>query len=150
MIKPQQIFAIQFRRLPRVDGAAGLVLASIDTSNGASPPRKIGLLTDVALRGRLAHYDLHNANEVAAIRKALGQDNGRVTVYEGWSGLGSCLQFWHGFGGSQIQPVEWTCEKCTAANRADVGASVGEIFSRACKCGTVKKITTTARLARAI
>jgi hypothetical protein len=150
MIKTQQVFAIEFRRLPRVEGAVGLVLASIDTSNGVSAPRKIGLLTDVALRGRLAHYDLHNANEVAAIRKALGQDNGRVTVYEGWSGLASCLRFWHSFVGSQIQPVEWICDKCAASNRTDVGASVGETFSRACKCGAVKKITTTARLARAI
>lgn len=150
MIKTQQIFAIEFRRLPRVEGSVGLVLASIDTTNGASAPRKIGMLTDVALRGRLAHYDLHNANEVAAIRKALGQDNGRFTVYEGWSGLATCLRFWHSFVGSQIQPIEWTCEKCSASNRADVGASVGETFARACKCGAVKKITTTARLARAI
>src|SRR6266542_6990571 len=140
-MKTQQIFAIKFSRLPRVGDSAGLILLHIDTSNGAEPPRRIGALTDVALRGRLAHYDLHSANEVAAIRQALGQDRGQVTVYEGWSGLGSCLQFWHSFVGSQIRPVEWTCETCSAPNRADVGASVGETFPRACKCGKVKRIT---------
>jgi hypothetical protein len=149
-VKTGQIFAIKFSRLPSVGGTPGLVVLAIDTTKGAGPLRKLGSLTDVALRGRLAHYDLHPANEVAAIRKALGKENGSVTVYETWSSLARCLQFWHGFGGSQIQPVEWTCEKCAAANRADVGASVGETFARACRCGTVKKITTTARLARAL
>lgn len=144
-MKTQQIFAIEFSRLPRVDESPGLVLLTIDGSNGA-PRRKIGIITDVALRGRLAHYDLHSANEVAAIRQALRADHGHVTVHEGWSGLGSCLQFWHDFMGSQIRPVEWTCERCGAVNRENVGASVGETFSRACKCGKIKRITTVSHL----
>lgn len=145
-MKTQQVFALKFSRLPKVDDSPGLVLLAIDASDGVGPPRKIGALTDVALRGRIAHYDLHSANEVAAIRQALRPDDGHVTVHEGWSGLGSCLHFWHDFVGSQIRPVEWTCERCAALNRENVGASVGETFSRACKCGKIKRITTAAHL----
>ncbi len=145
-MKTQQIFALKFSRLPKVDDMPGLVFMAIDASNGTEPPRGVGALTDVALRGRLAHYDLHSANEIAAIRRALQLDRGQVTVYEGWSGLGSCLQFWRGFIGSQIRPVEWTCEKCTALNRQNVGASVGETYSRACKCGKIERITTASHL----
>jgi hypothetical protein len=141
-----QDFAIQFRRLPRVDESPGLVLLAIHASTGLKPPRRIGVLTDVALRGRLAHFDLHSANELAAIRQALRPDNGQVTVHEGWSGAGSCLQYWHDFVGSEVRPIEWTCERCSAVNRIDVGASVGETFSRACKCGKVQRITTAAHL----
>jgi acyl CoA:acetate/3-ketoacid CoA transferase alpha subunit len=71
---------------------------------------------------------------------------GFATVYEGWSGAGSCLQFWHGFVGSQIRPIEWTCEGCAKPQHQDVGASVGETFLHACKCGTVKGTTATPRL----
>ncbi|MFY9551471.1 MAG: hypothetical protein WAU32_10000 [Thermoanaerobaculia bacterium] len=145
-MKTQQVFAIKFSRQPRVDESPGLVYLTIDGSNGVGPPRKVGALTDVALRGRLAHYDLHSANEVAAIRQALRPDHGHVTVHEGWSGLGSCLQFWHDFTGSQIRVVEWTCERCSALNRENVGSSVGETYSRACKCGKIRRITTAAHL----
>jgi hypothetical protein len=146
-MKTQQIFAIRFNRMPRVGNAPGLILLTIDTSNGASPPRRMGALTDVALRGRLAHYNLHSANEVAAIRKALANDRGNATTFEGWSGAGSCLQFWHDFMGSQIRPIDWTCERCSAVNHENVGGSVGEAFARACKCGQVKQITVASRLA---
>jgi hypothetical protein len=144
-MKTQQIFAIEFSRLPKVDDSPGLVLLAIRAENGAVP-RKIGAVTDVALRGRLAHYDLHGANEVAAIRKALKADDGRFTVHEGWPALASCLHFWHDFVGSQIRPVEWACDRCAALNRENVGSSVGETYSRACKCGTIKRITTAAHL----
>jgi hypothetical protein len=146
ILKTQQLFAIRFSRLAKVDDAQGLVSLTIDDSNGVTPPRKIGALTDVALRGRLAHYDLHSANEVAAIRRALLPEHGEITVHEGWPGLTSCLRFWHDFIGSQIRPVEWTCERCGSANGEKVGASVGETFSRACKCGKAKQITTVAYL----
>jgi hypothetical protein len=145
-MKKQEVFSIRFSRLPKVDETPGLVTLAIDASDGVGPARRLGSLTDVALRGRIAHYDLHGANEVAAIRQALRSDNGQITVREGWSGLGSCLHFWHDFVGSQIRPIEWTCEKCAVINRENVGASVGETFSRACKCGKIKKITTAAHL----
>lgn len=145
-MKTKQVFAIQFSRLPRVDELPGLLQLTIDGSNGEKPPRRIGAITDVALRGRLAHLDLHSANEVAAIRQALRADQGQVTVHEGWTGLGSCLQFWQDFVGSQVRPVEWTCERCTAVNRVNVGASVGETYSRRCRCGRVKRITTASNL----
>ena len=146
-MKKQEVISIRFSRLPKVDETPGLVTLAIAADGAAAaPPRRLGALTDVALRGRLAHYDLHGANEVAAIRAALRTDNGQITVRESWSGLNSCLHFWHDFVGSQIRPVEWTCEKCAAVNRENVGASVGETFSRACKCGKIKKITTAAHL----
>jgi len=140
-MKTQQIFALKFSRLPKLDETPGLIVLTIDASYGVGPPRMVGALTDTALRGRLGHYDLHSANELAAIRKALEPDSGEVTVHESWSGLGSCLQFWHGFIGSQIRSVEWTCEVCRSLNREEVGASVGETYSRACQCGKIERIT---------
>jgi hypothetical protein len=148
-MKTQQIFALKFCRLPKVDDTPGLILLTIDLSGGLERPRQVGALTDVALRGRLGHYDLHSANELAAIHKALRFDRGQVTVHEGWSGVNSCLKFWHDFVGSQIRPVEWTCERCAAVHREEVGASVGETYSRACRCGRIERITTASQLARA-
>jgi hypothetical protein len=145
-LKTRPLFAIQFRRLPRVDGTPGLVSLTVDESNGVAKTRRLGALTDVALRGRLGHFNLHSANEIAAIRRALGEEEGQITVHEGWGGLASCLRFWHDFIGSQIRRVEWTCERCGSENAEQVGSSVGETFSRACKCGAVKQITTVAYL----
>ncbi len=142
----QQTFAILLSRLPKIDDAPGLILLMVDASEGTKTPRRIGALTDAAVRGRLAHFDLHSANEVAGIRQALGKDKGEATVYESWPGLNSCLHFWCGFVGSQIRPVEWLCEKCGKSNRENLGASVGESFLRLCKCGQVKRITITTRL----
>ena len=140
-MKTQQIYAIAFRRMPRVDDLPGLVSLTIDATNGAQPGKPLGGLTDVALRGRLAHWDLHSAIEVAAIRRALGEDYGRATVHEGWPDLGSCIRFWHDFAGSTIRPVEWTCGRCSAVHREEFGASVGETLSRRCECGTIKRLT---------
>ncbi len=142
----QQIFALKFKRLAKVDETPALVLLTIDDPSGVGPRRQVGVLTDVALRGRLGHYDLHSANELAAIRKALQTDGGQVTVHEGWSGPDQLLKFWRGFNGSQIRSVEWTCEKCSVLNREHVGASVGETYSRACRCGTITRITTASHL----
>jgi hypothetical protein len=136
----QQTFAILLTRLPKLDETPGLIRLMVD-GGGTEPPTRIGVLTDSALRGRLAHFDLHSANEIAKIRQVLKADSGQATLYEAWSGLESCLQFWYGFFGSQIRPVEWTCEKCASANREDVGSTAGEAFSRACGCGQVKSIT---------
>jgi hypothetical protein len=136
-----QTFAIVLSRLPKIDSGPGLILLTVDTSRGVEPPAKIGTLTDAALRGRLAHFDQHSANELAAVRHALGKDQGQVTVYESWSGLGSCLKFWHGFVGSQIRPVTWICEKCGTAARENIGGSVGESFARRCRCGEIKQLT---------
>ncbi len=142
----QQIFALRFRRLAKVDDTPALVLLTIDDPSGVGPRRKVGVLTDVALRGRLGHYDLHSANELAAIRKALEADGGRVTVHEGWSGPEQMLKFWRGFNGSQIRSIEWTCEKCSIVNREHVGASVGETYARACPCGEITRITTASHM----
>jgi hypothetical protein len=137
----QQTFAIVLSRLPAVDNALGLISFLVDIDGTSSAPAKPGTLTDAALRGRLAHFDAHSANEVAAVRKALSTENGQVTVYESWSGARGCLQFWHGFIGSQIRPIAWTCEACGSANRDSIGGSVGESFLRRCGCGQATRIT---------
>jgi len=146
-MRPQQILALKLCRLPAVGETPGLILLTVDVSDGVDRPRQVGVLTDVALRGRLGHYDLHSANELAAIRKALQPESGQITIHETWAGPGSCLRFWHDFVGSQIRPVEWICEGCSALNRLDVGASVGETSSHSCKCGRIERITATSPLA---
>ncbi len=140
-MKANPTFDIEFRRLRRVDQSPGLVALAIKASEATEPAAKVGVLTDVALRGRLAHWNLHSANEVAVIRRALDADQGRVTVQEAWPGISSCLRFWHDFGGSQIRVVEWTCEKCASVNRVAVGAIAGEAFSRKCRCGKVTRVS---------
>jgi hypothetical protein len=72
-------------------------------------------------------------------------DNGQITVRESWSGLNSCLHFWHDFVGSQIPESGSSCG-IAAHEGYHLGASGGETFSRACKCGKIKKITTAAHL----
>lgn len=141
--KPERIrqtFAIGLARLPRVDESPGLILLTVDCSGRPDAPRRIGILTDAALRGRLAHFDAHSANEIAAIRRALGQESGTTTVYETWSNLAGCVQFWAGFTGLQIRPIAWTCEKCGVATEERIGGSVGESFPRLCRCGQVTKV----------
>jgi hypothetical protein len=145
-MRSTQVFTITLARLPAVEDKPGLILLKVGTPDGSRSPRRVGTLSDVALRGRLAQYDLHSANEVAAIRKALHQDGGQAVVRESWSGLGSCLQFWHSFVGSQIRTVEWACESCAAPQREDVGANVGESFLKACRCGKVNRVTIASRL----
>ena len=136
-----QTFAILLSRLPAVDNVPGLITFLVDGAEASSAAAKAGTLTDAALRGRLAHFDAHSANEVAAVRKALSLADGRITVYESWSGVKVCLQFWHGFIGSQIRPIVWACEACGAANRDSIGGSVGESFLRRCACGQATRIT---------
>jgi hypothetical protein len=136
-----QTFAIHLNRLPGINDAPGLILLSVDASEGAGQSTKVGTLTDAALRGRLAHFDLHSANEIAAIRRALSDETGRATVYESWPELDSCLQFWYGFVGSRIRVMVWTCEKCGKAARENIGGSVGESFLRLCACGQATHVT---------
>jgi hypothetical protein len=144
--KKNETFGIVLTRLPKVRETPGLIQITVGDPGGTKAPRRLGNLTDAALRSRLAHFDAHSANEVAALRQELKKDRGQTTVYESWSGIASCLHFWHGFVGSQIRPIEWVCEKCGAPHREDVGATVGESFLRPCKCGQIKTITVTTRL----
>jgi hypothetical protein len=140
-MKTQQIFSIRCSRLPSVDANPGLVLLVVDGADAMGRPRQIGAVTDVAFRGRLSHHDLHSANELALIRQTLRRDEGEVVLREGWPDLGSLLRFWHDFIGSRIRAFEWKCESCAASHRENVGASVGETFSHACRCGQVARIT---------
>jgi hypothetical protein len=136
-----QTFALLFSRLPKVNRTEGLIALTVEPTGGSEAPRKIGVLTDAALRGRLAHVNLHSTNEIALIRQALSKDCGEVTVYESWSRLDGCLQFWIRFVGSQIRPLAWTCESCGTTARESIGGSVGETFLLRCKCGQVSRIT---------
>lgn len=138
-VNAPQTFAIAMSRLPGVDNAPGLILLTVDVSGKA--PKRVGTVTDAGLRGRLAHFDAHRANEIAAIRQALATESGEATVYESWPGLARCLQFWHGFTGSQIRPIEWTCEKCGASGSVEIGGSVGESVVRRCACGQANRMT---------
>lgn len=142
MPKPLE-FAIELSRLPRVDNfpGPGLILLIVDTVRGGAHPTRVGALTDAALRGRLAYFDQHSANEIAAVRQTLGKEGGRATVRETWSGERSCLQFWQGFIGSQIRPFTWLCVKCGNNAEERVGGTVGELFAVRCKCGQVHQIT---------
>jgi hypothetical protein len=142
MAAPQaQPVAILLSRLPRIENAPGLILLRVDASGGASPPTTIGTLTDAALRGRLAHFDQHSANELAAVRHALANDSGEATVYERWVGLENCLQFWHGFTGSRIRIVALTCEACGKTSRQSIGGTVGETLALLCACGRPARAT---------
>jgi hypothetical protein len=144
-MKKNKTFGIVLTRLPKVRETPGLIQITVSSPDAAAP-RRLGNLTDAALRSRLAHFDAHSANELAALRQCLREDRGQATISESWASIASCVHFWHGFTGSQIRPIEWTCEKCGAPHREDVGASVGESFLRACKCGQAKRITVTSRL----
>jgi len=134
-------FAIELCRLPTMDDRPGLISFLIGGGVAGRLEGKSATLTDAALRGRLAHFDAHSANEIAAVRKALAVENGRTTVYEAWPALDGCLRFWYGFVGSQIRPIESACEACGKLNRGSVGGSVGESFLRRCGCGRVSRIT---------
>jgi len=128
-------------RQPALDKAPGLISFQVDGSGGTRAPSKSGTLTDAALRGRLAYFDAHSANEIAAVRQALSIESGQATVYERWPALEGCLRFWYGFIGSVIRPIESTCDSCGMLNRDSVGGSVGESFLRRCGCGHVSRIT---------
>jgi len=140
-MKASPIFAIRLRRLRRADDTVRLLSVSIAASGGKGVARRVGALTDVALRARLSHWNLHSANEVAALRKALDGERGEATLYEGWPALANCWQFWHDFVGSQITRLEWSCEVCQSPASRDVGASRGETVTIACKCGAVGRVT---------
>lgn len=142
MVSPQaQKFAILLSRLPSIDSAPGLILLRVNASEGSSAPTTVGSLTDAALRGRLAHFDLHSANELAAVRHALTNESGEAIVYERWLGLESCLQFWYGFTGSRIQIVASTCDACGKTNQQNIGGTVGETLVLLCECGRTARAT---------
>ena len=140
-MKAGPVFAIRLRRLRRADDTARLISVSIADSGGKGVARRIGALTDIALRARLSHWNLHSANEVAALRKALDGEPGEVTLYEGWPAVGNCRHFWRDFVGSPITRLEWSCDGCQSPAGRQVGASRGETVPLKCKCGTVGRMT---------
>jgi hypothetical protein len=141
LVIAQQRFTISLRRLDAVGGSPGLIQLSVQPSEQAGSAETMGALTDVALRARLAHFDLHPANEIAFLRKALAQSQGQATLRESWPELASCVRFWNGFIGSQIRRMAWTCEKCGRTAGENIGGSVGEVFLSRCPCGQVLRVT---------
>lgn len=135
------VFAIRLRRLRRAGDAARLVAVSIADSGRNGVARRIGALTDVALRARISHWNLHSANQVAALRKALDGERGEATLHEGWPALADCWHFWRDFVGSKITRLEWSCAGCRNPAERQVGAIRGETVPLACKCGTVGRMT---------
>ena len=134
-------FGITLVRLPPIDEAPGLIAVTVVSSSRSRTPAVIGLLTDAALRGRLSHFDWHSANEIAAIRRALGAPSGEITIYEGWPAMAGCVEFWTNFVGLQVHAMTWTCEQCGTAAHEQIGGSVGETFPRRCDCGKVARLT---------
>lgn len=134
-------FAIRLNRLPKIENAPGLILLTVGDFNGSEPPTRVGVLTDAALRSRLAHLDTHSANEIAAIRHALAIDKGQTTIYESWPGVEGCLRFWCGFVGSRVRRLHWSCDGCGEATQENIGGSAGESFPRLCRCGRINQIT---------
>ena len=143
------VFAIRLRRLRRADDTARLIAVSIADSGGNGVARRIGALTDVALRARPSHWNLHSANELAALRKALDGERGEATLYEGWPALANCWHFWRDFVGSQIARLELSCDGCHSPAERQVGATPGETVPLPCKCGTVGRQTVGSRVASA-
>jgi hypothetical protein len=135
-----QTFEIRLSRLARVGTGPGLIRATV---RGTSKKElaSIGVLTDAALRGRLAHFNAHSANEISAIRQELAKDAGEATTFEKWAGLERCVQFWLGFSGSRIRALAWSCDRCGASDRENVAGTSGESFPRRCRCGQVNRIT---------
>ena len=130
-------FAIRLSRLARVGETPGLIAVAVEAPIGGKRLARLGSLTDAALRGRLAHFDAHSANEIAALRRALASEGGEFVLTERWPAREGCLRFWYGFIGSKMRPVEWTCEKCASPRRETAGGASGESLFFGCACGQV-------------
>jgi len=136
-----QAFAIRFTRLAGGSQQPGLIGLTVQAAGKSSREWRIGALTDAGMRGRLSHFNLHSANQLAAIRHLLSKEKAEASVEESWSGLETCVRFWRGFVGSQIRSLEWTCTDCEKSRREEIGGCVGESFSWVCECGSVNHVT---------
>ena len=128
-------FAIRLTRLARAGPAPGLIAVAVESAGAAKRRARLGSLTDAALRGRLAHFDAHSANEIAALRRALASEGGEFILTERWPAREGCVRFWYGFIGSKMRPVEWICEKCASPRRESAGGASGESLLLLCDCG---------------
>jgi hypothetical protein len=130
-------FTIRLTRLApagATPGPPGLISVAVESADRKRAAR-LGSLTDVALRSRLAHFDAHPANEIAALRRALASEGGEFVLTERWPAREACLRSWYGFTGAKMKLIEWTCEKCSAACRENAGGGPGELFLLVCSCG---------------
>jgi len=128
-------FAIRLTRLARAGEPPGLIAVAVASGPEGKRSVRLGSLTDAALRGRLAHFDAHSANEIAALRRALAAEGGQFVLNERWPARDGCLRFWYGFIGSKMRAVEWVCEKCASPCRENAGGAAGESLVLLCACG---------------
>jgi hypothetical protein len=132
---PRITFEINLRRLPGVEPLAGMVFLTFRAAGDTGRATVLGKLTDAALRARLAHFDAHSANEIAALRRAVATAGGEFSVRETWKDRDACLRHWYGFTGSRFQALEWKCEKCGDEGVERLGRTAGELVYVKCARG---------------
>lgn len=140
---PRVTFEIGLRRLPGIAPLAGMVSLTVRAAGDTSRATLLGKLTDAALRARLAHFDAHSANEIAALRRAMAAAGGEFLVTETWKDRDACLRHWYAFTGSKLQPVDWKCETCGEAGVERLGRAAGEVVHVKCAHGHVVVIAAT-------
>jgi len=123
------VFDLALRRLRPASASPGLISLTVRR------PTILGTLTDAALRARLAHFDAHSANEIAALRRALDREGGEYAFTEEWRDREEFLKHWCGFLGSPVQPMDWTCEECGDTGAVRLGRAAGEAVQLRCARG---------------
>jgi len=136
-------FEIGLRRLQEIAPQPGMVSLTVRVAGATSGVAPLGKLTDAALRARLAHFDAHSANEIAALRRAMAAAGGESSVTETWKDREACLRHWDAFTGSKLNPVEWKCEACGDAGIERLGRAPGELVNVKCAHGHVVVIAAT-------
>lgn len=128
-------FDIALQRLPSPAPWPGLIDLAVRRAGESGRAARLGSLTDAALRARLAHFDAHSANEIAALRKALQPEGGEFALTESWKDRDEFLRHWYGFLGSTVHSIEWKCDACGDAGIARLGRAAGETVHVRCARG---------------
>jgi len=138
-------FEIGLRRLQDMTPLTGMISLTVREAGETGRATLLGKLTDAALRTRLAHFDVHSANEIAALRRAMAAPGGESSVTETWKDREACLRHWAAFTGSKLNPVEWKCEACGEAGIERLGRAPGELVHIKCARGHVVAIAATTK-----
>lgn len=128
-------FDIALLRLPSPAPWPGLIDLTVRRAGENGRPARLGSLTDAALRARLAHFDAHSANEIAALRKALQPEGGEFALTESWKDRDEFLRHWYGFLGSMVHSTDWKCEACGDAGVERLARASGEVVHVRCARG---------------
>lgn len=127
----------------------GPVIVSL-RSEGAKPfgPRKLGLLTEFALRQRLSRTQRRSHEQVdEIIRRLLSEPFECEFVEKSHTSLREALDAWSGVGTpAEVQLVQWSCRKPLCPNplqRAPVAALPDQVILLRCQaCGTLRRVDT--------